>query len=63
MSGARVESFLPFGPLAGAAVNITVFSYDGTMHIGINADPAAVENPSLLLECLQKSFDEVLAIV
>ncbi|MEM7408825.1 MAG: wax ester/triacylglycerol synthase family O-acyltransferase [Myxococcota bacterium] len=63
MSGARVEAVLPFGPLAGAALNVTVFSYDGAMHVGINADPAAVDDPELLFECLQKSFDEVLTIV
>ena len=63
MSGARIEAFMPFGPLAGAGVNVTVFSYDGTMHIGINMDPAAVEDPALLLESLHKAFDEVLAVV
>ena len=52
-----------FGPLAGAAVNVTVFSYDGTMHVGINADPAAVSDPALLFECSQKSFDELLTVV
>ncbi len=62
MSGSRVEGFMPFGPLAGAGVNVTAFSYDGTMHIGINMDPAAVEDPALLLECLTKAFDEVLAV-
>lgn len=63
MSGAKVESILPFGPLAGASVNLTVFSYDGTMHLGINSDPAAIPDPELLLECVQKSFDEVLSVV
>jgi diacylglycerol O-acyltransferase len=63
MSGARVVGFMPFGPLAGAAVNCSVFSYDGTMHVGINTDTAAVTDPGLLLECLQKGFDEVLAVV
>ncbi|MGH0032160.1 MAG: wax ester/triacylglycerol synthase family O-acyltransferase [Myxococcota bacterium] len=63
MSGARVEAFMPFGPLAGAAVNVTVFSYDGIMHVGINSDPAAIPDPELLLECLRKSFDEVLSVI
>lgn len=63
VSGAKVERILPFGPLAGAAANITVFSYDGGMHVGINTDPAAVADPELLLECLRKGFDEVLAVV
>jgi WS/DGAT/MGAT family acyltransferase len=63
MSGAKVESFMPFGPLAGASANFTVFSYNGTMHLGINSDPAAVEDPALLLECLRKGFDEVLTVI
>jgi WS/DGAT/MGAT family acyltransferase len=62
MSGARIESFMPFGPMAGAAINITAFSYDGVMHIGINMDPAAVSQPKLLVECLMSGFEEVLAI-
>jgi hypothetical protein len=63
MSGAKVERFMPFGPLAGAGANTSVFSYDGVMHIGINMDPAAVSDPLLFVECLRKSFDEVLSVV
>ncbi|MBW2388152.1 MAG: DUF1298 domain-containing protein, partial [Deltaproteobacteria bacterium] len=62
MSGARIESFMPFGPMAGASVNVTAFSYDGVMHVGINMDPAAVSQPKLLNECLRAGFEEVLAI-
>ena len=62
MSGARIESFMPFGPLAGASLNVTAFSYDGVMHIGINMDPAAVSQPKLLVESLKSGFEEVLAI-
>lgn len=61
-SGAQIEQMFPFGPPAGAAVNITLFSYNGQCHIGINADRAAVTEPELLCECIQKSFGEVLAI-
>jgi len=63
LAGARLERVVPFGPLAGAAINVTVFSYDGVMHVGIASDPAAVTDPELLLECLRKGFDEVLAVV
>ncbi len=60
-SGARILKQFPFGPPAGAAVNITLFSYDGVCHVGINADRAAVEEPALLAECLQKSLGELIA--
>jgi WS/DGAT/MGAT family acyltransferase len=63
VSGARVEAILPFGPLAGVAANVTAFSYAGQLSIGINTDPAAVSDPQLLLECLEKSFEEVLTVV
>ncbi len=62
MSGARIEGFMPFGPLAGASVNVTAFSYDGVMHIGINMDPAAVSDPKRLVESLKSGFEEVLTV-
>ena len=60
-AGAKIEQMFPFGPPAGAAVNITLFSYDGTCHVGINADRAAVEAPELLRECIEKSMVELLS--
>lgn len=61
MSGARIEHMFGFGPLAGAAVNVTCFSYDGELAVGVNADPAAVTEPRLFVECLRKGFDEVVS--
>ena len=60
-AGAKIEHMFPFGPPAGAAVNITLFSYEGQCHVGVNADRAAVEDPELLLECLEKSFGDLLS--
>lgn len=60
-AGAKIEHMFPFGPPAGAGVNITLFSYDGQCHVGVNADRAAVTEPELLLECIEKSFDELLS--
>lgn len=62
VSGARIERMFGFGPLAGAALNVTCFSYDGRLGIGINCDPAAVEDPALFVESLRKGFDEVLSV-
>lgn len=62
MSGARIERMFPFGPPAGAAVNITLFSYDGLAQIGVRSDPASVPDPERLLTDLQESFDEVLSV-
>ena len=62
VSGARIERMFGFGPLAGAAANVTCFSYDGTIDIGVNVDPAAVTDPALFVECLRKGVDEVLSV-
>ena len=59
-SGARIERMFPFGPPAGAAVNITLFSYNGVAQIGIRSDPGAVPDAERLVADLQKGFDEVL---
>ena len=61
-SGARIVRMYPFGPLAGAAVNITLFSYDGVAHVGINADSGAVRDADGLLRRLEEGFAEVLAV-
>ena len=61
-SGAKIEHMFPFGPPAGAAVNVTLFSYAGNCHVGVNADRAAVSDPELLVECLKKGFDEALSM-
>lgn len=63
VSGARVERMFGFGPLAGGAINVTCFSYDGTLAFSINMDPAAVTDPALFVECLRKGVDEVLSVV
>jgi WS/DGAT/MGAT family acyltransferase len=61
-SGARVERMIGFGPLSGAALNVTLFSYDGTCQLGIQSDRAAIPDPELLLSCLDKATSEVLAV-
>lgn len=62
MAGSHIENMFPFGPLAGAAVNITLFSYDGQLQLGINMDKMAVENPDLLVSSLEESLAEVAGV-
>ena len=61
-SGTRVERMFGFGPLSGAAVNVTLFSYDGSVNVAINSDPAAVPDGTFLAECIAKGADEVLSV-
>ena len=62
MAGARVDDFYAFGPLAGAAVNVALFTYDGTVHLGIATDRAAVTDPDLFVRCMREALDETLAL-
>ena len=61
LAGAKIERMFPFGPPAGAALNVTLYSYDGLCQIGVNCDRAAVPDAELLTECLERGFEEVLA--
>ncbi len=62
LAGGRMESQFAFGPMAGAAINVTLMSYIDELHIGINTDPAAVADPEFLRECLEDAFEQVLAV-
>ena len=58
--GAKVEQIYGFGPLSGAAVNMTLFSYRRDLGIAVNTDRAAVPDPDRFLECLEQGMAEVL---
>jgi len=62
LAGARMEAQFPFGPLAGAALNITLLSYQNDLNIGVSSDPAAVPDPGVLMECLREGFDDILGL-
>ena len=62
LTGARVDRFYGFGPTIGAALNVTLMSYCGTCHVGVNIDTGAVPDPDVLMDCLRSGFDEVLAV-
>ncbi len=60
IAGAQVESMIPFGPLAGVALNVTLLSNIDDVHLGINSDMAAVPDPEVLKECFRESFEALL---
>jgi diacylglycerol O-acyltransferase len=62
VSGGRVDAIYGFGPLSGSAANFTLFSYVAQLGLAVNTDRAAVPDPEVLLECLEASFGEVLAL-
>ena len=57
IGNARVEAAFPIGPIAGAACNATVMSYDGSLDIGIMVDPAAIDDPDRFGELVQQVLD------
>ena len=61
-AGALLERMYAFGPLSGAAVNVTLLSHCGTACIGINLDAVAVPDTESFLLAQRESFAEVLAL-
>jgi diacylglycerol O-acyltransferase len=62
VAGARILEMIPFGPPAGAATNISLFSYDGRAQVGVNSDHAAVPDATAFSACLERGMDEVLEL-
>ena len=60
VAGAEVLSFHAFGATLGSAANVTLMSYRGVCHVGVNTDGAAVPDPDRFAACLRDGFDEVL---
>ena len=60
LAGARMEAQFPFGPMSGAATNITLLSYLDEVQIGINSDPVAIPDGDVFLDCLDECFAEVI---
>ena len=63
LAGARLERQIAFGPMTGAAANITLLSYIDELNLGVNTDPMAVTDPDLFLDCLRDSFEEITKLV
>jgi len=61
VGGARILANYPMGPRAGCALNVTMLSYCGDLHMGLNLDPAAVTEPDILVECFEESFAALIA--
>ncbi len=61
MSGAEVLETVTMGPVAGTAFNMTTISYNGNLHIGMFIDPAAVDDPGDLTDCMTEAYGELLA--
>jgi diacylglycerol O-acyltransferase / wax synthase len=61
--GTPVAAIFPFGPLAGAAVNVTLLSYQNELNTGVNVDPAAIPDVDVFMEFLHMAYDDLLDLV
>ena len=60
LCGSRVLATYPLVATIGAAVNITMVTYDGTAFIGVSADDRAVGDLGHLIRDLEAGFAEVI---
>jgi diacylglycerol O-acyltransferase / wax synthase len=56
-----MTAYILFSPTIGAALNVTLLSYNGTCGIGVTVDTAAVPDTEVFMACLAEGFKEVLA--
>ena len=59
LAGEHVEEFYAFGPPAGAALNITLFSYDNTVHLGVTSVVGAVDSRQEFMACLDEAIADM----
>ncbi len=60
LAGARAERMYPLVGTIGAAVNVTMLTYEATASVGVSTDDAAVDDPEELLASLRYGFGAVI---
>ena len=60
LAGAQVERMYPLVGTIGAAINVTMLTYNGTANVGVSSDDAAVSDRKQLMESLRHGFREVI---
>ncbi|MCH7789705.1 MAG: DUF1298 domain-containing protein [Acidobacteria bacterium] len=60
--GVPVTAQYPFGPVSGAALNVTLLSYCDQAFLGINADVASIDDTEAFKECLDEGFAPLLSL-
>ena len=61
IAGAKVLALIPLGPVAGTAANLTTISQNGSLDMGLLADPAAVTDPPGLRRNIADAYRDLLA--
>ncbi|MGD9619302.1 MAG: wax ester/triacylglycerol synthase domain-containing protein [Mycolicibacterium sp.] len=60
LAGAKVERMYPLVGTIGAAMNVTMLTYEGTASVGVSTDDAAVGDQEQLIASLRYGFGEVI---
>ena len=60
LAGARVERMYPLVGTIGAAITVTMLTYEGTASVGVSSDDAAVGDRAELIASLRSGFGEVI---
>lgn len=60
LAGVQVSDFVAYGPPAGAAINVTLFSYRTNVYLGITTDAAAITDRDGFLACLDASIEHLI---
>ena len=63
LAGVQVNEFVAYGPPAGAAVNVTLFSYRSSVYLGVTTDAAAITDRDGFLACLDASIAHLIGAV
>ncbi len=57
--GQLIQRWIPVGPVAGTALNVTLMSYNSSCFVGMHIDPAAIAETKLLKNCLRAGFGDL----
>ena len=60
LAGAKVERMYPLVGTIGAAINVTMLTYNGVASVGVSTDDAAVDDRDELVRSLRYGFREVI---
>jgi WS/DGAT/MGAT family acyltransferase len=62
LCGCSVDAIYPIVPITdGLGLGLAVFSYAGTLHVGLNADPGLVPDLEKLGRAIEEAFEELRA--
>ena len=61
VTGVKVDSIYPVGPLPGVPLNITVLSYARRLYVGMHSDAATISEPWVLRDLLDDAFRQLMA--